>query len=286
MACQQSVLAMRISTMRTERTRGAQAAVLLGAFVCAVAGNAHADGPSVDCWPSLIERFHAVSLAVHDGTEWNDADRESRLGIAATLARGCTEAPFIYEVEGPGPDRVFVTLLDMAIIANDAGSVERVLGRGHRWESPDARGMKHLSEPSSVGTAVYFESPEALEVLLTRGAAVNVQDSKGATPLHLASVQTEKGLRSLASLVRAGANLETKTTTGYTPLEVAVINRDSRKAQCLHRLGSIVPKEFNVSPPSPRPLPEDVVAERSRILDLLSRPSAKVPDDIESYCRK
>jgi hypothetical protein len=70
-----------------------------------------------------------------------------------------------------------------------------------------------------VAGAVALRDAWALEEVFMRGAPVNVSDSNGFTPLHLA-VQVND-IDCITILLHAGADYNARTTTGYTPIQLA-----------------------------------------------------------------
>ena len=72
---------------------------------------------------------------------------------------------------------------------------------------------------------------EAIELLLTHGAIIEVSDMDGYTPLHLAAMNGHEAI--VSCLLKRGANVDAQTARGMTPLMIAANEGDCGKATCL-----------------------------------------------------
>ena len=104
-----------------------------------------------------------------------------------------------------------------------SAAVELLLARGAEVNVKDGRGRIPLHY------AVQEGSKGAAELLLTKGADVNAKDVDGGTPLHYAVVIGDEDKAEL--LLTKGAEVNAKTNNGRTPLDL--IKRDSMKALLL-----------------------------------------------------
>ena len=75
---------------------------------------------------------------------------------------------------------------------------------------------------------------KAVELLLSRGAAVNVVDAQGLTPLHLAVREGHAAVA--AQLLGRGADVRVKAQDGTTPLDLAA--RDAEMEELVRRHAS------------------------------------------------
>lgn len=79
---------------------------------------------------------------------------------------------------------------------------------------------------------------EAVDLLIEKGASVNVTDIHNATSLHKAAMTEKDGVAKIKSLVRAGADLEAVDRYGMTPLHVAAFNERLDAIVTLMQLGA------------------------------------------------
>lgn len=91
--------------------------------------------------------------------------------------------------------------------------------------------IAHINSPSSLGIQPIFyvlhrKSMRLLEIMINRGADVNVRDWSGQSPLMYA-VETRIPLDIVARLLAAGADSHIKDNFGQTPLTYAVARAES-----------------------------------------------------------
>jgi len=108
-------------------------------------------------------------------------------------------------------------LANLVSEADDDSEVEKkiqlMIERGANVNIPDNDGATPLSRCQSV---------ELAKLLIEHGANVNTADKRGMTPLHLAA--TEEGRIELGDLMIAkGADVNARNNDGYTPLDLIVI---------------------------------------------------------------
>jgi hypothetical protein len=72
--------------------------------------------------------------------------------------------------------------------------------------------------------AIYYDKPDAVQILLDKGASVNIQDADGNSPLMLAISQGNKKIFKL--LLEKGAEVNVKNKKQETPLSQAVYSAD------------------------------------------------------------
>jgi cytochrome c len=83
--------------------------------------------------------------------------------------------------------------------------------------------------------AIKKNSKKLVKTLLEQGCDPNYyEDSAQVTPLHFAA--QVNALEVISLLVTAGANLESKTQDGYTPLDIAKMHGNSEVVQLLQNL--------------------------------------------------
>lgn len=87
--------------------------------------------------------------------------------------------------------------------------------------------------------AANFPHPEKVEMLLTRGAAVDVRTHDGRTPLHRAA-ERNRSARVATMLVDAGATVNARDASAITPLGYALERGKEKVAQYLRGVGGVV----------------------------------------------
>ena len=106
--------------------------------------------------------------------------------------------------------------------AGDLGAIERYLASGAAVNGPDGKfGSTPLLRAAVAGRA------EAVELLIRRGADVNVVDQARSTPLHAAAFLGHE--KTVHALVQNGANVNAANTRGETPLGVATIDEGTTR---------------------------------------------------------
>eukprot|EP01063_Lacrimia_lanifica_P024743 TRINITY_DN3259_c0_g1_i1.p1 TRINITY_DN3259_c0_g1~~TRINITY_DN3259_c0_g1_i1.p1 ORF type:complete len:540 (+),score=155.24 TRINITY_DN3259_c0_g1_i1:69-1688(+) len=161
----------------------------------------------------LLDR-HASVNALVEGDEWEEAT--TPLHMAA--ANGHQEAMGVLLRRGAAADAADstgLTPLHYASSRNDLPTIRTLLEHDANVNVPTGTSsMRPFLTPLHLATR-----PDVMRVLLTYGAAVNVRDMRGWTPLHEAA---SKGVLSgMRALLDHGASVDAQTEDGKTPLDVA-----------------------------------------------------------------
>jgi cytohesin len=90
--------------------------------------------------------------------------------------------------------------------------------------------------------AAFWGLKEVAELLIAKGADVNVKDYKGVTPLHDAALWGHKEIAEL--LLANGADVDAKDEDGDTPLDVAILRNDKETADLLRKHGGKTTEEL------------------------------------------
>ena len=111
--------------------------------------------------------------------------------------------------------------LIQAIRKNDLASLKSSLAKGAAVDTRDQRGTTLLMHAAAIG------SPEAVKLLLDKGADVNAHNELEATPLILAAGSVEKA----RLLIEKGAGVNAQSKLGRTPAH----HRRGMRRLCAHR---------------------------------------------------
>ncbi len=114
--------------------------------------------------------------------------------------------------------------LQQAMFFKDFVLIESVLKAGADVNQLFSTGIGHRKESAMhyVASKGYFD---LMPLLIKFGALIDIEDSNGDTPLHLAARGTEfNGLDTLEFLIKKGAKLNCMNKGGLTPLMVAAEN--------------------------------------------------------------
>jgi hypothetical protein len=176
----------------------------------------------------------------------------------------------------------YVTLLDMAILADDVELTEKFLEEQAAGNAPTIDPDLLEYGDGYLENAVIVESLHVARWLLSRGFDPNQRNDVGATPLLVSQVRTEEGLRATRDLVKFGANLDERSTRfNLTPLMFARVNGDLRKVQCLLALGARMPKGEDYSKISI----EQAKLEKVALVDeFLASSINQIPSGVSENC--
>ncbi|MGE0009924.1 MAG: ankyrin repeat domain-containing protein [Candidatus Babeliales bacterium] len=105
------------------------------------------------------------------------------------------------------------TILDMLL---DAGANVHVKTR-------DCNTLLHL--------AAHHVRPNAITVLLGKGLPINAKNDAGKTPLHKAALYLQDSAATVATLIEAGADMNTPDKSGSTPLNRALNEYNTQRVQ-------------------------------------------------------
>lgn len=140
-----------------------------------------------------------------------EAAKRGRLAAVRTLLNHGAEID-VYDTQSG------FTPLHLAAEGNHAAVVRRLLAAG---ASVNARNQWNQTPLWQASWQAWHENTEVAHTLVARGAAIDVADDKGHTPLHMAA---RAGHTSMAAfLMESGADPDTRDDKGLTPLHQAVI---------------------------------------------------------------
>jgi TolB-like protein len=127
-----------------------------------------------------------------------------------------------------------MTPLTKAASKGDLAMLNRYLAQGANINesNPD----KWHSSP--LGWALYSCKLDAAELLLKKGASVNIPDTYGAAPLIQAVMCGDNAIEFIKMLIEKGADVNTRDNGGYTPLMYAVQYNYGQIAELLVKAGA------------------------------------------------
>jgi ankyrin repeat protein len=114
--------------------------------------------------------------------------------------------------------------------------IEQMLHSGANVNAMDAKGRNAFSI-----AAIFNGKPEVARVLKSGGVNINSQDTNGYTPLMLSILAGGNSAPFINELIKLGANVNLKTTSGITALSVAAgSSADENVIEALIKAGADV----------------------------------------------
>ena len=209
---------------------------VLAALLVACAG---CEYHGLTCWNRLKILFNEWSLMLDEAGEIDAsalADVRSRI---ASNVEQCRSGDFYRDFGAVGPGEFYITLFDLAVIADD---VDLVAETHEKQLELERREEEFQLRDSPLLTAVYAEADDVVRWLLENGYGADEIDENGGNPLFYSGTRTEDGLRATRDLVANGADPNLEGPDGITPLRLAWRQGNMRKTQCLISLGAEIPE--------------------------------------------
>lgn len=139
---------------------------------------------------------------------------------------------------------LFITLLPCLFVlllpARENEAVETAMCEA----DTNTKALPGIEEKDGLGRtplhyAAYYGSERMVEILLTYGASVNVQDEQGASPLSLLCTKKDfSNLSLILILVKNGADIEQEDNDGWRPLHKAVLHSNAGVVETLIKCGA------------------------------------------------
>ncbi len=131
----------------------------------------------------------------------------------------------------PGTDNDVRNDFRSAIMFRNIARAEMLLEREPSLASSDLRdGM------TVVHFSVGYQAADILDLLIARGADVNIADDRGITPLHIAAQKNNRDIT--LALLRAGARINAKDQSGRSAADHAIRHDQLRQARLLIENGA------------------------------------------------
>eukprot|EP00903_Cladosiphon_okamuranus_P014577 g13519.t1 len=184
---------------------------------------------------ALSGHHRVVSELLQLGAPPNSRDENSdtALHIAARLGH----APIVKTllIEGADKDLVDSQGRSPLHLASSAGSASSVMAMLAAGANLALRFPFHEHSLSALDAAAWFGHVRVLEMLIERGAMETVQPMKR-TPMHFAAEQNQ--VAAIQLLVAKGASMNDKDSKGYTPLLLATVENHGPAVEALCVLGA------------------------------------------------
>ncbi|MCL2566850.1 MAG: ankyrin repeat domain-containing protein [Alphaproteobacteria bacterium] len=114
--------------------------------------------------------------------------------------------------------------------------IEQMLHSGANVNAVDAKGQNAFTI-----AALFNGKPEVAQILKKGGVDINYQDTNGYTPLMKSIISAGNSYKFINELIKLGANVNLKTTSGITALSVAASsNNDENVIEALIKAGAEV----------------------------------------------
>ena len=242
------------------------------------------DGLGPSCWTALDRLGNDLQYMLDSKPAINTSELVALRRQLAEAVRSCdADEPFYKDLsEDHLGIEAYWTLLDFAMMANDAELTAEMFERQQRELSPEFRRKYLIAGEAYLETAAYLEADEVVRWLLDTGFDPNEVGEADASALHFSGARTDYGLTVTRDLVAAGADIELEVLGETTPLKLALQRGDLRKAQCLVSLGAAIPEAVIVQSEIYLPFvdPQDVDA----VAGFLESTDRVIPERIATIC--
>ncbi|PSN52924.1 hypothetical protein C0J52_03016 [Blattella germanica] len=154
--------------------------------------------------------------------------------IASILVRNGVDT----DCWGSGPEGCFQTLLHRAIDENNEPIARFLIQSGcdlnsPRRPGPGGRGADEAKDQASpLHLCCQWGLETVVQTLVEHGAAINIRDTEGKTPLHVAIQNQHASIISLL-LCHPGIDLTVRDKSGLTPFATALTYRNNKAAQAI-----------------------------------------------------
>lgn len=256
----------------------------LGILVFILSAGLSCGTAAADCWTELHEKHVQFESAMlpGKGDPVPEDIQAARRQLRNALRKCPPNAEFAkdYTIISTGVDS-HITLLDLAILADDVAMTEAMLERLGSGEVSriDPSNLDYGGRYLEI--AAFVGSVDVVKMLLERGFDPNKSNDLGVTPLHVTLAPGTSGLIIIRNLVTHGADIERRTNRNITPMMIARLMGDLAKAQCLLALGASVPDDHAYDGLRVDESRQNSIAA---VDDFLKSPLKPIPASITEYC--
>ncbi len=192
--------------------------------------------------------------------------------IAAVVLVGCGESQQL----APAPEAPTGKAPDISIHdAVEKGNIEAV--KQHIAAGTDVNAMGGMSGGTPLTFAAIEGHKEIVELLIAKGADVEVADLLSATPLHRAASWGHKEIAEL--LITKGANVNAEDKWGNTPLHLAAYKGHKENVKLLIAKGADVNAK---NEDGETPLDDAVRYKQTELADLLRKHGGKTGEELKA----
>ncbi len=134
-------------------------------------------------------------------------------------------------------------MVSRATLRGDKKLVELLLKKGAKLDIPDSEGRLPLH------IAIEAGKDEIAKMLIEAGAKLEVLNNEKQTPLHLAA--KTNNLEMVRTLTYLGAAVDIGDKSGWTPFHFAIDNKNLEMAKVLHQKGADVNRKEDIQGKTP-----------------------------------
>lgn len=205
-----------------------------------------------------------LRLLLARGADLRAQDRAGTTALALAVRSADVDVVRFLVERGLKPDALNPGARRAAVSRHDRATVEYLVSKG----------LPPL--PDELFTTATWEPAELLARAIDAGSAINASNAAqyGRTPLLTAVASEDADVDTLKLLLDRGADVNTATTEGETPLDWAIYKGDRAKIQLLEQRGAMRgngPRREAIAPPAPGGIADPRVSLRrslARVLDV------------------
>ena len=190
-------------------------------------------GPSVDVWTGAqTGNIEAVKQHLADGVDVNSKNDIGRTPLDVAIAfKQSPIADLLRQHSGKTRDELKAA--ESIVAAIRLGNIEAI--KQHLADGADVNAKEAKNQITPLHWAAWRGRKEIAELLIAKGADVNVKNKDGGTPLHNAAWKGHVEIAKL--LIVKNADVTAKDVEGQTPLDWAEEEKQKEIADLLRKHG-------------------------------------------------